>query len=437
MKKGLLTLAASVVTVAALLLGGALHGHEADGTLTAGSRASAARLLDGFAAGNTAALADQLKARVAVNPLDAKALVLLGLAYQQRARETGDPAFYQPSERALGRALRLEPRNYLALAGLAALAASRHRFGEARSFARQALTVNPYAAGAWGILGDANVETGHYKAAFAAFERMGSIRPTSAAYARISYARELLGQTSAAVDAMRRAVAAAAANPEPAAWALTHVGNLFAETGRLRRAEREYRHALAVVPGYAQATAGLAWIALCRGDNQKSVRLWQAALDAQTLPEFAVGLGDALDRAGDSFAAERAYATARSLEARFAAFGGHNQLETALFDLDHGQDYPGALARARVGQRLRPSVEGEHVLAWALYKNGRCGEAREHSIRALRIGTKDWGAMLHRSLIEECLGDRKAARTFRARAVAVNPHALAAFGPLGAHRSAQ
>ena len=37
---------------------------------------------------------------------------------------------------------------------------SRHRFGEARRFARRALAVNPYAAGAWGILGDAEVETG-------------------------------------------------------------------------------------------------------------------------------------------------------------------------------------------------------------------------------------------------------------------------------------
>jgi tetratricopeptide (TPR) repeat protein len=191
------------------------------------------------------------------------------------------------------------------------------------------------------------------------------------------------------------------------------------------------------VPGYAQATAGLARIELWRGDNQTSVRLWHAALDAQAVPAFAVGLGDAFDRAGDSLAAERAYATARSLEARFAAYGGNNQLETALFDLDHGRDYPGALARARVGQRLRPSVEGEHVLAWALYKNGRCRAARQHSIRALRIGTKDWGAMLHRSLIEECLGDRKAARTFRERALAVNPYALDAFGPLRAHRSAQ
>jgi tetratricopeptide (TPR) repeat protein len=166
-----------------------------------------------------------------------------------------------------------------------------------------------------------------------------------------------------------------------------------------------------------------------------SVRLWRAALAAQAVPEYAVGLGDALERSGDAAGAKRAYAKANTLEAQFAANGGHNQLETALFDLDHGRDYAEALSRARIGQRLRPSVEGEHVLAWALYKNGRCREAREHSIRALRIGTKDWGAMLHRSLIEECLGNEMAAGRFREKALAVNRYALVAFGPLRAHRN--
>src|SRR5215211_6275211 len=111
MKKTFLAFAVSVVAVAGLFLGGALRGHEAGGGLIAGSRASATQLLDGFAAGNTSALVDRLEARTAAaNPLDAKAFALLGLAYQLRARETGDPAFYQPSDRALARALRLEPR---------------------------------------------------------------------------------------------------------------------------------------------------------------------------------------------------------------------------------------------------------------------------------------------------------------------------------------
>jgi len=42
--------------------------------------------------------------------------------------------------------------------------------------------------------------------------------------------------------------------------------------------------------------------------------------------------------------------------------------------------------------------------------------------------------MLHRSLIESCLGHERAAAAFRQRALAVNHYALAAFGPLAAQR---
>jgi tetratricopeptide (TPR) repeat protein len=430
-----MTLAVSAIAAVSLFLGGALSGSDVNRGPVIDSQASAGPLLDGLAAGDTVALAAELEARVAANPLDTKGLVLLGLAYQQRARERGDPAFYPRSERSLRRALDIEPDNALALAGLASLAASRHRFGEARDFARRTLEINPYSAATWGILGDANIETGRYRAAFAAFNRMISIRPTASAYARISYAREMLGRTPSAIAAMKRAVTAAAATGEPAAWARVHLGNLYAETGRLATAEQQYRAALAHMPAYGPAFAGLARVQLWRGRNADSVRLWRRALDVQAVPEHAVGLGDTLARLGRSREAEDAYAEADDLEDAFAANGGHNQLETALFDLNHGRNLADALARARVGRRLRPSVEGEHVLAWALYKNGRCEAARLHSIRALRLGTKDWGAMLHRSLIESCLGDAHAARAFRKRALAVNPHALVAFDPLAAHRA--
>jgi hypothetical protein len=42
------------------------------------------------------------------------------------------------------------------------------------------------------------------------------------------------------------------------------------------------------------------------------------------------------------------------------------ELETALFDLDHGGDFPDALARARRAYSERKSIEGDDVLA------GRC-----------------------------------------------------------------
>jgi tetratricopeptide (TPR) repeat protein len=369
----------------------------------------------------------------------ARSLTLLGFKYQSLARTTADLGYYERSEAVLRRALRLDPRSHLATTGLAALAASRHRFDEALPLARRAVALSPSSAAPYGILGDANLELGRYPEAFAAFDRMAALKPSASSYARVSYGRELLGDTAGALEAMRLAVEAAEPAPESVAWALTNLGNLHLGTGRIEAATKRYREALVRRPEYASALAGLARVNMYRGDDAAAAALYRRALAAVPLPEYAAALGDAYDTLGREAAAETAWARADALESDFVRHGGRNELETALFDLDHDRDVAGALERARAGWKRRPSVEGEHVLAWALYKNGRCVEAQAHSKRALRLGTNDVGALMHRSLIERCLGNPDATRAFRARALSVNPYARFEIGstktPLAASSS--
>lgn len=418
---GLVALAAS----AALALGGLVgeSGPAPAPAAPATGDGGAAQLLQGFESGNTAGYARDLERRVARNPRDGRSLGLLGLVYQQLARETGDLSFYERSASVLARALAVDPRDHVAVTGLAALAASRHRFDEALVLARRAAALSPESAAPYGILGDSLLELGRYEKAFAAFNRMVALKPSAASYARISYARELLGDTDGARAAMELAAEAAGPTREPAAWALTNLGNLRLAGGETAPAARLYRRALARVPAYAPALAGLARIADYRDRPDAAARLYRAALDATPVPEYAASLGDALEAAGRRDAAEEAWAEADALERDFVRHGGRNQLETALFDLDHDRNLGEALERARAGWQRRPSVEGEHVLAWALYKTGSCAEARVHSIRALRLGTKDVGALMHRTLIERCLGNERGARAFRARAFAINRYA--------------
>ena len=119
--------------------------------------------------------------------------------------------------------------------------------------------------------------------------------------------------------------------------------------------------------------------------------------------------------------AKRAWKRADELERLFAANGGRNLLETAEFDLNHDRNLRVALDRARRGQAERPSVEGDHVLAWALYKNGLCAEARLVSLRSFRLGTLDVDGLYHHSLIERCLGNTSAAGRYAARVEALDP----------------
>ena len=430
-KKASLVLVAIGVAAAAALFGGVLGGPGAKGTVTHADPAAAERLVSGFAPpGDTAAYVAELERRVAANGRDAQGLTLLGLAYQQRARETGDPSYYPRSEEALRRSLALEPRSYLALTGLAALAASRHRFEQARSLAEESVRLSPRSSEAYGVLGDSLVELGRYREAFARFDRMASLKPTLASYSRVSYARELLGRPRAAIAAMKLAVEAGAGTEEPAAWALVQLGNLYYDGGRLLRAEQSYRAALARFPGYVHAQAALGKVAAALGRYGRAARLYRSAVAKLPLPQYEGALGDVLRLAGRPADAERAYGVVGATEKLLRANGVRTELETALFDLDHGGDPVDALARARTAYRERRSIEGDDVLAWALYRNDRCGEALVHSKRALRLGTRDALKLFHRGMIELCLGRDAESRDSLARALAVNPHFSLLYVPL-------
>jgi tetratricopeptide (TPR) repeat protein len=425
----LVAMGAAAIASVAILFGSILRRSDA-GRPAAPAQAAAEQLLTGFSPGDTASYAAQLESRIAANPTDVKSLTLLGLAYQQRARETGDPSFYPRSGAALSRAVRLDPRNSIAVTGLAALAASRHRFLEALDLARRSHALDPEAAAAYGIKGDALVELGRYREAFAAFDRMAALKPNLTSYSRVSYARELLGARPAAIAAMRRAVEAGTGTAEPAAWALVQLGNLYFDAGRLAPAARSYREALTRFPGYVHAQAAFGRVAAARGRYDEAIARYRRAVDVLPLPQYEGALGDVLRLAGRKAEAEQTYAVVDAIQKLLRANGVRTELETALFDLDHGRRLAGALARAGLAYRSRRSIEAEDVLAWALYKNGRCGEAREHSVRALRLGTLDALKFFHRGMIELCAGNRPAGLAFLRRALATNPYFSVLYVPV-------
>src|SRR5207237_9118506 len=110
-----------------------------------------------------------------------------------------------------------------ATSGLASLALSRHRFGLALELGRRALALSPSTARNHGVVGDALVELGRYPQAFTSFDAMARLKPGLSSYARVAYARELLGNTSGARTALLLARDAAADEREPLAWTETQL----------------------------------------------------------------------------------------------------------------------------------------------------------------------------------------------------------------------
>ncbi|HEY1359274.1 MAG TPA: tetratricopeptide repeat protein [Thermoleophilaceae bacterium] len=418
--------AAAIVTAVVAVLGGAFGGGSggvgARAQPTGHDKAALGSLLSGLAGNNTAAYVRRLEGRVERRPDDASALVLLGLAYQQRARETGDPRFFSLSDRALRRGEASPATAGLAKTGLAALSVSRHRFAAALPLARAALHADPSNGTAYGALGDALLNLGQYRKAFAAYDKMAELSPSVGSYGRVANAREVTGRPRAAMEPLRLALTLDVPIREYRAAAFVQLGNIAFNMGRLGQAQRDYAKATAALPGYVQAQAGLAHVAAERGDYGTGAALFARVVDRLPLPQYVIWQGDTLRAAGREREARRAYALVRATERIQAANGVRTELQTAIFDLDHGHGIRDALGRAREAYRLAPSIDAADGLAWALERNGRCGDALAYSRRALRLGTRDALKFFHRGMIERCLGRRDEARSWFQRALSTNPY---------------
>ena len=415
--------AAAGLTATALFFGGALGGSP---------RASSAPVAAARppAADNTAAQIAKLQGELRASRDDVNALDALGLAYQQRARETGDPTYYTKSDEVLHRALGLAPRDLLATSGLGSLALSRHRFRGALALGRRARSISGTTARNYGVIGDALVELGRYRAAFAAFDTMATMRPDVSSYGRVAHARVLLGDVRGAMAAFRLALDASLGEGEPEAWTRVQLSKTAFSVGRIGPALAEARAALRAFPGYAPAYDALAWAEYGRGHVGSAIAAEQEAVDRIPLPQYVAMLGDLQRATGHAAEARRQYALIGVIERLLVANGVETDLETALFDADHGIHLRASLALARRAQRERPSIDGDDVLAWALARTGRCSEALGYSRHALRLGTRDALKFFHRAEIERCLGNRAAARDWFRRALALNPRFSVLWAPV-------
>jgi tetratricopeptide (TPR) repeat protein len=391
--------------------------------------ASAAALPVAAAAGDTAAIVRRLQLRLQAHP-DSQDYASLGLGYEQRARETGDPAYYTKAEGVLRRSLTLSPQNALAVGGLGSLALSRHRFRNALRLGRQAHALAPAEVRNYGVIGDALVELGRYRQAFAAFDTMAREKPGLSAYTRVSYARELLGDIPGSIRAMQLAVETATGQQESMAWTHVQLGKLYWATGRARAARDELETALAIFPGYVYGLDALAQVEGGEGHLRRATALESQAVEDVPLPQFVSYLGDLYRARGQHRLAAKQYGLINVIRRLLAANGVKTDLETALFQVDHGIRPRQTLELARLAQRERPSIDGDDVLAWALAANGHCTEALRYSRPALRLGTQDALKFFHRGMIERCLGDSATAREWFGRALAVNPHFSLLWAPV-------
>jgi tetratricopeptide (TPR) repeat protein len=415
--------AVTAMAVALLVAGAAVFVRGTGVAVDPAARhtSSSALLLPTANAGSLDGEIALLQQRLREIPDDWRGFAQLGLAYVAQARVTADPSWYPKAEGVLRRSLRLQPdENVDGALGIGALDLARHDFAAALREGRRASDLNPYSADAYGVIGDALLELGRYDRAFEAFQTMVDTRPDLASYARVAYARELVGDVPGAERAMRMAFDAAG-TPSDSAWTAYQLGELAFGSGDVGSARAWYARGLDLDPAYVPNLAGLAKVAWARGDDELAIARFTEVVARYPSAEFVGALADLYRATGRPALADRQEAVVAAMHDLATANGVNVDLELALFDADHG-DPEGALAAARAEWARRQSVHVADAYAWALYANGRYQRASTFAERALALGTRSALFLFHAGMIRLELGDEVGARRYLSDAVATNPN---------------
>src|SRR6187200_3147145 len=177
---------------------------------------------------------DVLIRKIDENPSDIKSLLALTVQYIQEGRNTGNFNYSNNAAlKCINTVLEKDAKSFEALTFKATILLSQHRFSDGLAIANQVQKLYPFNAYVYGLLVDGYVESGNYKEAIEAADRMISIRPDNRSYARIAYLREIHGDIPGAIEAMKMAVDAGAPGDENTEWCRVQLGRLFEKTGKI------------------------------------------------------------------------------------------------------------------------------------------------------------------------------------------------------------
>jgi tetratricopeptide (TPR) repeat protein len=368
--------------------------------------------------GNTKASASRLLSAIQSKPGDIKSKISLANLFILEARATGNYTYYDKAAMKLvDEVLSTDASNFEALTLKSLLYLSQHHFGDGLALAQKAEKINPYNAFLYGILVDGYVEMGNYDSALVSAERMMSIRPDMRSYARASYLREIYGDYEGAVEMMKLAVDAGAPGDEATEWSRVQLGHLYENMGDRDNAEMNYATALENRPGFVQAIAGKARLAMAAKDYAQAIVLYQAADSIGQDLAVREELVDAYQLGGQE---ARSVALAKQVIEQMSAMtkaaaadesiGHYADKELAYAYLRAG-DLDKALEHATAEYNRRPlNIDVNEAMAWVHYKKGEPAKALPYIRAALSTNSRNPVLLCRAGLIYAGAGDRVKAR---------------------------
>ena len=377
---------------------------------------------------NAKASIQTLQNDIRKKPKDQKKKLLLALAYMQEARVTGEhPHYYPLASDLLDDVIESAPadKNLLfeAMVAKATVQLSLHQFGEALITAQCAEKIDTTTASLYGVFCDAYVELGDYAKAIAAADRMTSIRPDIRSYSRISYLREIHGDTRGAIEAMEEAIASGVPGLEQTAWARITLGGLYEAMGNLKEAEMQYRLTLTERPHYAFAIGALGRIEAKRKNYDKSIELLKEALEI--MPEFSFQ-----QEMARVYKITHENARAQSITQDLLASLEEDQdaghvvdLELANIHLDISGDIDEAYRYAIKEYKKRPqNIDVCKTMAKIEYKRNNLQEANQFIEIASRTEKQDAETLYLKGLINYKLSNRQVGVELMHKGLMINPY---------------
>jgi tetratricopeptide (TPR) repeat protein len=305
---------------------------------------------------------------------------------------------------------------------------SQHRFSDGLNTAMEAQKVNPYNAFVYGLMVDAYVELGNYKAAVEHADKMVSIRPDLRSYSRIAYLREIHGDIPGAIEAMKMAIEAGMPGNEGTEWCRVQLGKLYEHTGDITSAALQYNTSLEGKPGYAYALAGLGRIALFNKDHMKAIEYYRQAYDMIPDPSFkeeqaAIYRLQGQDAKANALVKEAIHELEEHHDDHGRHHDGHNadrELANAWLAVNNTGE---ALEHALLEYNRRPNnIDVNETLAWVYYKKDAVTKALPHIKMAMQTNSKNPGLLARAGLIYYKAGETATARELLQQALQHNPN---------------
>jgi len=364
----------------------------------------------------------QARKLIEKNPKDFEAYNALALALSRRARETSDVKFYAQAEETLQKSFEVSPDNFDGQRIRVWLLLGKHEFAAALEAAKKLNQRMPDDVMLYGFLTDANVELGNYKDAETAAQWMLDLKPgNTPGLTRAAYLRELYGDIEGSLELMNMAYQSTPpGEAEDGAWIVTQIAHLNLSIGKIDEAEKLSQQALAMFPGYHYALGNLAKVRIQQKRYDEAVELLRQRYEAAPHAENLYDLAQALQSAGKTEDASKAFAQFEQKSLLETHRGDNSNHELIFYYVDYAKQPTKALEVAQREIARRHDVFTLDSYAWALYGSGQYAEARKQIETALAVGVRDAKIFRHAGEIALQSGDKIAAEHYLRESAELN-----------------